>query len=214
MDKPERHDDELLEIPQQLPLVPLRDVVLLPGAVVPLLVGRERSVRSLELASDADKLLAVTVQLKPETTDPSAKDLRDIGTVARIHQMLRLPDGTTKILVEGLHRIRINSFVEATDHLAAVIELVEAEAASDPTELEALLRQSVELFGQYASAQHRLPDEVVNSVNQIGDGLRRADAIGSWMVLPAPVKQELLEEIDPLPRYRRNSHSAAFRPGL
>jgi ATP-dependent Lon protease len=203
MDKAARHDDELLEIPQQLPLVPLRDVVLLPGAVVPLLVGRERSVRSLELASDTGKLLAVTVQLKPETTDPTGADLRDIGTVARIHQMLRLPDGTTKILVEGLHRIRINSFVEATDHLAAIVELVEAEAATDPTELEALLRQSSELFGQYANAQHRLPEEVVSSVNQIGDGLRRADAIGAWMVLPAPVKQELLEEIDPVRRLHR-----------
>jgi ATP-dependent Lon protease len=200
MDKRDHHDDELLEIPQQLPLVPLRDVVLLPGAVVPLLVGRERSVRSLELASDDDKLLAVTVQRKPETSDPSAADLHEIGTVARIHQMLRLPDGTTKILVEGLHRIRIETFVEATDHLAAVIELVEAEAAADPMELEALLRQSTELFGEYANAQHRLPEEVVNSVNQIGDGLRRADAIGAWVALPAPVKQELLEEFDPVRR--------------
>jgi ATP-dependent Lon protease len=203
MDNPEYRDDEHLEIPQQLPLVPLRDVVLLPGAVVPLLVGRERSVRSLELASDADKLLAVTVQRQPDTLDPTAKDLREVGTVARIHQMLRLPDGTTKILVEGLHRVRITSFVEATDHLAAVIELVEAEVATDPMELEALLRQSLDLFGKYAMANQRLPEEVVNSVNQIGDGLRRADAIGAWMVLPASEKQELLEEIDPLRRLHR-----------
>jgi ATP-dependent Lon protease len=206
MDMPERHDDEILEIPQQLPLVPLRDVVLLPGAVVPLLVGRERSVRSLELASEADKLLAVTVQRKPETADPKARDLREIGTVARVHQMLRLPDGTTKILVEGLHRIHITSFVDATDHLAAVIELVEAEAAVDPMELEALIRQSVELFGKYAAAHQRLPDEVMNSVNQIGDALRRADAIGAWMVLPASEKQELLEEVDPVRRVRRLVH--------
>ncbi|RKZ16008.1 endopeptidase La [bacterium] len=203
MDDSERHDEERLEIGRELPLVPLRDVVLLPGAVVPLLVGRERSVHSLELAAEADKLLVVTVQTQPDISDPKARDLRDIGTVARIHQMLRLPDGTTKILVEGLHRVRITAFIEATDHLSAEIELFEAEAAADPTELEALLRQSLELFGQYASAHQRLPEEVSNSVNQIGDGLRRADAIGAWMVLPAEEKQELLEQVDPLRRLRR-----------
>ena len=201
-------DDSADALPRQLPLLPLRDVVLMPGAVVPLLVGRERSIRSLDLASEHAKLLAVATQRNSDTTDPTGDDLYRVGTVARVHQMLRLPDGTTKILVEGLQRILIADILDGGDHLEARIEPfgsidpVDAEVDGEDTEVVALGRQLIEVFDEYARLQPRLPDEVARTVAQTEELGRRADAVAAYVYLVPDEKQALLAEPDPVERLR------------
>lgn len=196
-------DDTADALPRQLPLLPLRDVVLMPGAVIPLLVGRERSIRSLELASENAKLLAVTTQRSSDTSDPGAADLYLVGNVARVHQMLRLPDGTTKILVEGLHRVTISEILDTGDHLEArLAPYATHEVDDDDTEMVAVGRQLAETFEEYARLQPRLLDEVARTVAQTEHLGRRADAAAAYMMLATYEKQELLAEPDPVARVR------------
>ena len=201
-------DDALDAMPRQLPLLPLRDVVLMPGAVVPLLVGRERSIRSLELAAEADKLLVVAAQRSPEIAEPRPRDLYDVGTIARVHQMMRLPDGTTKILIEGLFRVQLQAFVQAEDHLEAKLTAFETDTGgevdleNDP-ELAALHRQVAEVFEEYALLHPRLPDEVAHTVHQSEDPVRRADAATAYLAVKATERQTVLAEADLGKRLRR-----------
>jgi ATP-dependent Lon protease len=197
----DRHSDDRSDaLPRQLPLLPLRDVVLMPGAVVPLLVGRERSIRSLEIAAEHQKLLAVATQRHGEVSDPIGEDLFDVGTIARVHQMLRLPDGTTKILVEGLHRVHVDRLLDVEDHLEGRLTPLEADTAADhladDTEFVALSRQLAESFEEYVHLQPRLPDEVSRTVAQTEDVARRADAAAAYLLIPAAEKQKLLDEVD------------------
>ena len=199
-------DDTMDSLPRQLPLLPLRDVVLMPGAVVPLLVGRERSIRSLDIAADHSKLLAVATQRSSDVTDPSGEDLYDVGTLARVHQMLRLPDGTTKILVEGLQRVRIDHVLEGDDHLEARLSTYATDdesAVPGTTETIALHRQLAEVFETYVGLQPRLPEEVARTVAQTDDPARRADAAAAYLLVPSIEKQQLLAEVDLLARTRR-----------
>jgi len=196
-------DDSDDSIPRQLPLLPLRDVVLVPGAVIPLLVGRERSIRSLDVASEHAKLLAVTTQRRSETSDPSAADLYEVGTLARVHQMLRLPDGTTKILVEGLQRVRIEEILDVDDHLEArLVVFPTGSIGADDTQVVALGRQLIEAFDEYARLHPRLPDEVARTVSQTEDLARRADAAAAYVLVSPEEKQSLLVESDPVVRLR------------
>jgi ATP-dependent Lon protease len=191
------------ETPQRLPLLPLRDVVLLPGAVVPLLVGREKSIRSLSVAAEADKLLIVAAQRDPEITEPTEDDVYRTGTISRIHQMLRLPDGTTKILVEGLQRAHLAGFVDRRGHLEALIEAFETTGEEDPTELEAASRQLEELFNTYVQLNRRLPEEVAVTVSHIEEPQRRADTIAAYLTVKPSAKQDFLSESDVSRRLRR-----------
>jgi ATP-dependent Lon protease len=195
-------DDDVMVLPSELPLLPLRDVVLFPRAVVPLLVGRERSVNSLRAAADGGKLLAVTAQRESDISEPREKDLYAVGAVARVHQMMHLPDGTTKILIEGLQRVRLSQVREHEDHLVAALEPFETEDLDDSTESEALERSLEESFAEYARLQHRLPEDLFSSVEQIHDLLAKADTIAAYMAVRAAQKQRVLEEPDPERRVR------------
>jgi ATP-dependent Lon protease len=201
-------DDALDALPRQLPLLPLRDVVLMPGAVVPLLVGRERSIRSLEIAAESDKLLVVAAQRSADIAEPRPRDLFAVGTIARVHQMMRLPDGTTKILIEGLYRVNLQAFVQAEDHLEAKISAFESDARTgtdlgeDP-ELAALHRQVADVFEEYARLHPRLPDEVAHTVRQSEDPVRRADAAAAYLSVKAEERQTVLAEVDLAQRLRR-----------
>ncbi len=196
-------DDDRAETPRVLPLLPLRDVVLFPGAVVPLLVGRERSIHSLDRAAESDKLLVVSTQRSPETAEPGAEDLYRVGTVARVHQMLRLPDGTVKTLLEGLQRVVLEEVSISGDGMRARLAPFSEETAADTTELEALSRQVLEVFEEYAQLHHRLPDEVVATAEKTEDPLRRADVVAAFMSVPASEKQKILAAGEPEVRLRR-----------
>jgi ATP-dependent Lon protease len=188
------------DLPEALPLLPLRDVVIFPGAVVPLLVGRERSIRALKTAADKDKLLVVTAQREADISEPGREDLYEIGTIARIHQVLRVPDGTTKILLEGLSRARISGFSDSGEHTVVEVDVLEAQPVSSSTEAEALSRQIYDLFVEYVELNRRLPDEISATVAHVDEPVRRCDTIAAYLLVRVATKQRLLAEADPLVR--------------
>jgi len=179
-------------MPEKLPLLPLRDVVVFPGAVVPLLVGRERSILALNAAADGNKLLVVTAQREPDVSDPSPDDLYVLGTLVRIHQILRLPDGTTKILIEGLSRVEMNSYFDENGYWSVTFSSCEIVSEPPSTELEALSRQMIDLFGEYVHLHKRIPEDAVTAVQRIEDPDHLADAVASQLVVVVGVRQELL----------------------
>ncbi len=198
-----RREEELESVPQKLPLLPLRDVVIFPGAVVPLLVGRERSIRALDAAADGDKLLVVTAQREPDVGDPRPEDLYALGTLVRIHQVLRLPDGTTKILIEGLSRIEITDYADENRYWEVEFSVREVEPEPPSTELEALSRQVTELFEEYVHLHKRIPEEAMTTVQRIEDPDSLADAVASQLAIPVAVRQELLAKSVISPRLRQ-----------
>ena len=131
-----------------LPLLPLRDVVVYPHLVIPLFVGRPKSVKALELASEGNKQIFLIAQKSAGKDDPVASDLYEIGTIATVLQMLKLPDGTVKVLVEGVHRAKVVKFVETEDCLAVEVKQVE-DALENNNEIQALMRTVFEQFDQY-----------------------------------------------------------------
>src|SRR5829696_1560849 len=160
------HDGELIELAERLPVLPLRDVVLFPHVVMPLLVGRPASLAAIAAAAEQDHLLLLVAQKDGEVQDPSASDLHRVGVVARLHQLSRLPNGTTKVLVEGLGRVRVTRYVNATGVLsAAVSPFGDGELAlEDGGGTRALARRVVTLFEEYVSLHRRIPNEVVGIV--------------------------------------------------
>ncbi len=186
------HRDE--EFPRRLPLLPLRDVVVFPYMVTPLLVGRPRSVAALEAAVERDKYLCVSAQLDPETEEPGPDDIYRIGTVIKVLQIIRTPDETLKILVEGVARVRLERFTETDDGYAEVEINPLAELLEEDAEVEALRRSIKERFKEYVRLNKRLPDEVLLSVLNMDDIGRMADSISAYIVGKVPQKQELLEE--------------------
>ena len=178
-----------------LPLLPLRDVVVYPHLVIPLFVGRARSVRALEIASEQNKQILLVAQKSPNKDDPEASDLYQVGTVATVLQMLKLPDGTVKVLVEGVDRARVTEFVETADCFAAHIERVEPLAA-DSSEIQALMRTVFTQFDQYVKLHKKIPPEILTSLATIDDGGRLADTITAHLSLKLEEKQGILEMFD------------------
>ncbi|MBU3737083.1 MAG: AAA family ATPase, partial [Methylobacterium sp.] len=178
-----------------LPLLPLRDVVVYPHLVIPLFVGRARSVRALEIASEQNKQILLVAQKSPNNDEPEAGDLYQVGTVATVLQMLKLPDGTVKVLVEGVDRARVTEFVETADCFAARIERVEPLAA-DSSEIQALMRTVFTQFDQYVKLHKKIPPEILTSLATIDDGGRLADTITAHLSLKLEEKQSILEMFD------------------
>jgi len=176
-----------------LPLLPLRDVVVFPSMVTPLLVGRPASVAAVEAAMEREKHLCVLAQRAPETEEPVAEDLHAVGTVIKVLQIIRTPDETLKVLVEGVARVHVDEITEADDHLVAVTRPM-AEQGATGAEAEALSRSIKERFKQYVRLNKRLPDEVLMSVLGLDDIARITDSISAYIVGKVPLKQELLEE--------------------
>ena len=175
-----------------LPVLPLRDIVVFPHMIVPLFVGREKSVRALEAVMKDDKQILLVAQKNAGQDDPGADDLFQIGTVSTVLQLLKLPDGTVKVLVEGGRRARIAGFKETAPYFEAIVEKLE-EPAAEGRETEALARTVVAQFEQYIKLNKKIAPEVLVSVNQIDDPSKLADTIASHLGLKIPEKQELLE---------------------
>ena len=178
-----------------LPLLPLRDVVVYPHMVVPLFVGREKSILALESAMEADKQIVLVAQKDPSEDDPGVDDVYQVGTLATILQMLKLPDGTLKVLVEGLGRVSVlNAFQEDDFIKASAEELSSNDLLED--ESDALMRSTTNLFEQYVNLSKKIPSEVIATVTAIEDGNRLADTVASHMSLSLEQKQEVLEIAD------------------
>lgn len=178
-----------------LPLLPLRDVVVYPHLVIPLFVGRAKSVKALEIASEQSKQILLVAQKSPNNDEPQAEDLYDVGTVATVLQMLKLPDGTVKVLVEGVYRAKVTEFTEVDGCFAAKVERIEAEAG-DSSEIQALMRTVFTQFDQYVKLHKKIPPEILTSLATIDDGGRLADTITAHLTLKLEEKQEILEMFD------------------
>ena len=176
----------------KLPLIPLRDVVVYPHMVIPLFVGREKSIEALEHAMANDEVVVVVAQRNADDDDPVIKDLYQIGTSARILQLLKLPDGTVKVLVEGEERVTIDSiYTEQGFYTAAVTPFAESDLSEN--EKKALSHTLVAQFEQFVKLSKKVPTEVMSSVNNIDDPARLADTIAAQMSLKLEEKQKLLE---------------------
>lgn len=182
---------ELIEIP----VLPLRDLVVYPHMVIPLFVGREKSIRCLKAAMDSDKKVMLVAQKEASTDEPGINDLFSVGTVSSILQMLKLPDGTVKVLVEGLTRARIKELADSGDHFTAEAGYFDAPAL-DEREQEVLVRTAINQFKGYIKLNKKIPPEVVTSLNSIDDAARLADTIAAHMPLKLADKQSVLEIAD------------------
>ncbi len=179
----------------ELPLLPLRDVVVFPHMVIPLFVGRHRSIRALELAMEKDKQIMLVAQKSASKDEPGPDDMYEIGCVASILQMLKLPDGTVKVLVEGQQRARVEQVIETESHFSAQILPIEQSDIRN-SEVEALRRTIIAQFDQYVKLNKKIPPEILSSLNGIEEVSRLADTISSHLPLKLEQKQKLLEELD------------------
>src|SRR6187397_1972009 len=178
-----------------LPLLPLRDVVVFPHMVIPLFVGRPKSIKALDMAMDAGKHILLVAQKQAAKDDPAAEDLYDIGSVATVLQMLKLPDGTVKVLVEGTQRARIIRVEERAEYLAADAHAIPGDPGP-AHEVEAMRRALLAQFDQYVKLNKKIPPEILTSMSGIDDGGRLADAIAAHLPLKLEQKQEILEMAD------------------
>src|SRR3569623_257250 len=176
----------------QLPLLPLRNVVVFPHMVIPLFVGRPKSIKALEAAMEQGKSIMLAAQKAAAKDGPSAEDIYEIGCVANILQMLKLPDGTVKVLVEGAQRARIHRISELDSHFVADLTPVESEPG-DESEVEAMRRAIVQQFDQYVKLNKKIPPEILTSLSGIDDAGRLADTIAAHLPLTLEQKQVILE---------------------
>ena len=176
----------------QLPLLPLRDVVVFPHMVIPLFVGRPKSIKALEAAMEQGKSIMLAAQKAAAKDEPSADDIYEIGCIANILQMLKLPDGTVKVLVEGSQRARIHHISELDTHFVADLTPVESESG-DESEIEAMRRAIVQQFDQYVKLNKKIPPEILTSLAGIDDAGRLADTIAAHLPLKLEQKQVILE---------------------
>jgi ATP-dependent Lon protease len=177
--------------PLTYPLLPLRDVVVFPHMVIPLFVGRPKSIKALEVAMESGKHILLVAQKSAAKDDPAPEDLHDIGCVATVLQMLKLPDGTVKVLVEGLHRANVISPTNAGEFYSAVAHPI-AQDDDRATEVEALRRALLANFDQFVKLNKKIPAEILTSMNGIDDGGRLADSIAAHLPLKLEQKQEVL----------------------
>lgn len=185
-----------------LPVLPLRDIVVFPHMIVPLFVGREKSVRALENVMKEDKQVLLVTQKSPSVDDPSAEDLYLVGTVGTILQLLKLPDGTVKVLVEGSRRVKIKNYSGKTDYLEASVEDIHDDVPQGD-EVDALARAVVNQFEQYVKLNKKIPPEVIVSINQIEDTVKLADTISAHLTLKIEEKQDLLETATAIERLEK-----------
>ena len=206
---------------QAYPVLPLRDIVVFPNMIVPLFVGRDKSVAALEAAMAADKEIFLVAQLDPSEDDPDRDDLYEIGVTAVVLQLLKLPDGTVRVLVEGKRRAALTSLVQSDGYLSAEVEMLEGDAGSDELEaastelgdrvgeltpddlspdLKALMRSVIDQFENYAKLNRKLPAETAVQLGEIEDPSKLADAVAANIQVKVSDKQALLIERDPAKR--------------
>ncbi|MGB3393816.1 MAG: endopeptidase La [Stenotrophomonas sp.] len=184
-----QHKPEILD----LPVLPLRDVVVFPHMVIPLFVGRDKSMQALERAMEADKRILLVAQKSAETDDPAAPDLYAVGTLAQVLQLLKLPDGTIKVLVEGLSRVAVEKIHEHEGSLQGTGVELESDESREPREIEAIARSLMSLFEQYVKTNRKLPPELLQTLAGIEEPARLADTIAAHIGVRLADKQKLLE---------------------
>ncbi len=185
--------------PIDFPMLPLRDVVVFPHMVIPLFVGRPKSIKALEAAMETERRIMLVAQKAAAKDEPAVGDMFDVGCISTILQMLKLPDGTVKVLVEGQQRARVNEIVEGEQHFSANVTPVESADESDSkargraSEIEALRRAVVQQFDQYVKLNKKIPPEILTSISGIDDAGRLADTIAAHLPLKLEAKQTVLE---------------------
>ncbi|MFN3862674.1 MAG: endopeptidase La [Erythrobacter sp.] len=184
---------------QTYPLLPLRDIVVFPGMVVPLFVGRDKSVAALEAAMEAAKDIVLIAQLDPGCDDPEGDDLYDVGVIAQVLQLLKLPDGTVRVLVEGKTRARLSSLDNAGTHLVAEVEPLVPETVAG-SEVTALMRQVTQQFNEYVKLNKKMGEDAGIDLSEVDDAGQLADAIAAAISAKVSDKQSLLSETNPLKR--------------
>jgi len=185
-----------------LPVLPLRDVVVYPHMVIPLFVGREKSIEALDASMSKDKRIMLAAQTSAAVDEPGEKDIHRVGTIANILQLLKLPDGTIKVLVEGQQRAIIES-IDHSEHgfFTATYTVPDAiPEKADGKELEVLVRSVTNMFDQYVKMNKKVPPEILSSLSGIDDADRLADMIAAQMSLRVEEKQNILELSDPAER--------------
>ena len=183
--------------PIDLPLLPLRDVVVFPHMVIPLFVGRPKSIKALELAMESDRRIMLVAQKAAAKDEPSVEDMFDVGCVSTILQMLKLPDGTVKVLVEGQQRALVTSIADAETHFTATVTPVEQDQEKHKSsEIEALRRAVMQQFDQYVKLNKKIPPEILTSISSIDDPGRLADTIAAHLPLKLENKQVVLDLSD------------------
>lgn len=184
-----------------LPILPLRDLVVFPHMVVPLLVGRQRSIRALEEALEKDKAILLCAQKSVKVEDPNPDDVYHIGTVVQVIQSLKLPDGSYKLLVEGLYRIEIKKFLPNKECLRAEVEYISADVEKT-LEVEALMRSLVNQFEEYVKLNSRVPTDAFATIANIDNPDQLADTVASYLILRVCERQAILEIINPVDRIK------------
>ncbi len=187
-----------------LPLMPLRDLVVFPHMIVPLYVGRGKSVQALEEAMGRDRLIVLAAQKRAQIDDPAADDIHTLGVLAQVLQVLKVPENTLKVLVEGLERVRIREFTRSEQWFEAEIETVDQKATVGPT-LTALMRSVVTAFEQFARLNKKVPQDTLTTIAGIEDPGRLADIVAANLPSKVEEKQRLLEAIDPMERLEKLS---------
>jgi len=196
--------DDKTQVPDVLPLIPLRDLIIFPNLVVPLFVGRERSISALEQCMRTDHLVALVTQREAAAQDPGPSDIYDVGCVATVLQELKLPDGTAKALVEGVERIRILEYVESDPYFKVRVEVIQEPQEAD-VETKALMRNLVADFGSASQLGKPIPQEVLAAASAIEEPGRLADFVTFHLSLKIEEKQEILEALDPKERLSKAS---------
>jgi len=179
-----------------IPVLPLRDVVVYPHMVIPLFVGREKSIEALNEAMSNDKQILLVTQLESDLDDPTPEELHEFGTVASILQLLKLPDGTVKVLVEGESRAKVESYYERDQCLLANVVVIDDELALEKGKIDVLMRAVLKSFTHYVQLNTKIPAEVLKALSGIDDASRLADTIAAHMGLKVLEKQEVLEIVD------------------
>ena len=180
---------------QSLPVLPLRDVVVYPHMVIPLFVGREKSIKALDIAMDGNKQILLVAQKSPTEDDPGENETYDVGTMANILQLLKLPDGTIKVLVEGTSRATVSNYKEADGMFVADAELIEPDALNE-NDMDVHVRSAVNQFEQYVKLNKKVPPEIISSLVSIDDSSRLADTIAAHMSIKIEEKQKVLSISD------------------
>jgi len=186
--------------PLDLPLLPLRDVVVFPHMVIPLFVGRPKSIKALESAMAAERRIMLVAQKAAAKDEPTVGDMFEVGSVATILQMLKLPDGTVKVLVEGQQRARVLHIEDGPEHFVAQISPIQSDGTETDTEVEALRRAVLQQFDQYVKLNKKIPPEILTSISSIDDAGRLADTIAAHLPLKLENKQVVLDLAEVRPR--------------
>ena len=176
-----------------IPLLPLRDIVVFPGMITPLFVGRSKSVRALEEVMTKDKKIFLVTQKNAETDDPLPNEIYTVGCIGKVIQLLKLPDGTIKALIEAQDKGKINKYNESDNYHLVSVELEDKKKFKKSSKNDALMRRLISRFGTYSKLNRTVPSEALSSLSQLSDTSQFANTVASYLVLKIEMKQKLLE---------------------